>query len=430
MLLDFTVENYRSIKEPVTLSAVAQSRGSKQSADSQNSRVKSDNEIALPYEVPSRNLEILPVVGIFGANASGKTNVIQALDCLLSLMAFGNRLVNVFNITKISPFRLDRDAARQPTKFSLRAVFDGDIYSYSLSITSSQVIDESLYYSPLKTRRNRCLFERSWNGEAKKYTWKNGEDFTGSHAQLQPNIKQEELFISLIISQLDIKIIRPLSQWILFHVPSITLESERRDRDALVKYYKLGSNSDAVQLSNNVFSLIQKFDTGIDGIEIRKSVDADNFAMYALHNTPEGKIEKWLLEEESLGTQRLMGLAMRIFYNMSDGGLTVIDEISANIHPNITRVIIKMFQNPKSNPNHAQLIFTSHDNTLQRNNLLRRDQIWFTEKREDRSTALYPLTDFKVRNDLAIDRAYLDGRFGAVPFLPDDDELIIPIASK
>jgi hypothetical protein len=84
-----------------------------------------------------------------------------------------------------------------------------------------------------------------------------------------------------------------------------------------------------------------------------------------------------------------------------------------------------MFQNPKTNPKNAQLIFTSHDNTLQRNNLLRRDQIWFTQKRPDQSTELYPLTDFHVRNDLAIDKAYLDGRFGAVPFLPSDEEIIL-----
>jgi hypothetical protein len=84
-----------------------------------------------------------------------------------------------------------------------------------------------------------------------------------------------------------------------------------------------------------------------------------------------------------------------------------------------------MFQNPTTNPNNAQLIFTSHDNTLQRNNLLRRDQIWFTQKRSDQSTELYPLTDFHVRNDLAIDKAYLDGRFGAVPFLPSDEEMIL-----
>ncbi|HEY6330918.1 MAG TPA: ATP-binding protein, partial [Blastocatellia bacterium] len=82
-----------------------------------------------------------------------------------------------------------------------------------------------------------------------------------------------------------------------------------------------------------------------------------------------------------------------------------------------------LFQSEKTNPKHAQLIFNSHDNTLQRGNLLRRDQIWFTEKRDDASTDLYPLTDFRPRNDLALDKAYLDGRFGAVPIMPSDDEL-------
>jgi AAA15 family ATPase/GTPase len=85
-----------------------------------------------------------------------------------------------------------------------------------------------------------------------------------------------------------------------------------------------------------------------------------------------------------------------------------------------------MFQSEKTNPNRAQLIFTSHDNTLQRGNLLRRDQIWFTQKREDGSTELYSLSDFRPRNDLAIDKAYLDGRFGAVPVLPDEEELLQP----
>jgi len=102
----------------------------------------------------------------------------------------------------------------------------------------------------------------------------------------------------------------------------------------------------------------------------------------------------------------------------------LVDELGSNIHPNITREIIKLFQSPKSNPKRAQLIFTSHDNTLQQRNLLRRDQIWFTAKRDDGSTELYPLTDFKPRNDLAIDKAYLDGRFGAVPMLPDEDDLL------
>lgn len=100
------------------------------------------------------------------------------------------------------------------------------------------------------------------------------------------------------------------------------------------------------------------------------------------------------------------------------------DELGSNIHPNITREIIRWFQSEKTNPKRAQLIFTSHDNTLQRANLLRRDQIWFTQKRADGSTELYPLSDFRPRNDLAIDKAYLEGRFGAVPILPDEEGML------
>ncbi len=102
----------------------------------------------------------------------------------------------------------------------------------------------------------------------------------------------------------------------------------------------------------------------------------------------------------------------------------IIDELGSNLHPNIVHNIVQLFQDKQTNPNRAQLIFTSHDNTLQRNNLLRRDQIWFTQKRRDQSTELYPLSDFKVRNDLAIDKAYLDGRFGAVPFISDEDDFM------
>lgn len=147
--------------------------------------------------------------------------------------------------------------------------------------------------------------------------------------------------------------------------------------------------------------------------------------IFALHEKPDGQTVSWPFEEESLGTQRLFSLAFRIVVDITIGGLIIVDELGTNIHPNIIRNIIKIFQNQKTNPENAQLIFTSHDNTLQRNNLLRRDQIWFTQKRPDQSTELYPLTDFHVRNDLAIDKAYLDGRFGAVPFLPSNEEMIL-----
>jgi AAA15 family ATPase/GTPase len=174
--------------------------------------------------------------------------------------------------------------------------------------------------------------------------------------------------------------------------------------------------------------MIRQFDTGISQIEIEKiesngNETNENFTVWVWHEV-NGHRVRWPIQEESTGTQRLFGLSYWMLVVLRYGGLAMVDELGSNIHPNITRSIIRLFQSEKTNPKRAQLIFTSHDNTLQRANLLRRDQIWFTQKRADGSTELYPLSDFRPRNDLAIDKAYLEGRFGAVPILPDEEEML------
>ena len=181
------------------------------------------------------------------------------------------------------------------------------------------------------------------------------------------------------------------------------------------------------ELQNKVKELLQKFDTGIDNIEIKELSDlASGHAQYEVwvtHQTKAGEV-KWLLSQESLGTQKLFELATKMFVKFEIGGFMLVDELGFGTHPKINQEIVRLFQDKKINKERAQLIFTSHDTTLLSKGLLRRDQIWFTQKREDGSTELYPLSDFAgIRNDLVIDKAYLDGRFGAVPFLPDKEEL-------
>jgi AAA15 family ATPase/GTPase len=428
MLLDFTVENYRSIKEPVTLSAIAQKPSRRKTSESSKRKgIKSDHEIAPGYYVEGWDMEILPVLAIFGANASGKSNVIQALDYLLIIMSNGiQETVNIQRVlkyAKLDPFKLDSIAAKQPTKFELRTLFDNNIYTYSLELNPNRVISEKLDYSLHTTKRNRRLFHRQWDENTKKYIWKTGDDFAGPHNQLQQSIKEDELFIHILF-KLKINIIKQLFDWLRGRWPGINLGSEEFELSIIKKIHI--KDSIFQETIETALKIVQEFDTGLSKIEIKqKSDDLLNYSIYAVHNTIEGNEIHWLLDEESLGTQRLFSLAFRIVINLKTDSLTIVDELGTNIHPNIVKYIIKMFQNPKTNPKNAQLIFTSHDNTLQRNNLLRRDQIWFTQKRPDHSTELYPLTDFHVRNDLAIDKAYLDGRFGAVPFLPLDEEMIL-----
>ncbi|QYX30290.1 AAA family ATPase [Sphaerospermopsis torques-reginae] len=430
MLLDFTVENYRSIKEPVTLSAIAQKPSRRKTSESSKRKgIKSDHEIAPGYYVEGWDIEVLPVLAIFGANASGKSNVVQALNYLLMMMTDGiqgttNRQI-FFKYAKLDPFKLDSICTKQPTRFELRTIFDNNIYTYSLELNQHCVISEKLDYALHSTKRNRRLFHRQWDDNTKKYIWKTGDDFAGPHNQLQQSIKKNELFMSTLI-KIEINIINKILKWSKDNLASIFLVNDKLKfkftQNLLIDEHDFGSKLILEELVN----MITKFDTGLSGIDIKKKSEEDfEYNIYAVHKTHEGKEISWNLDEESLGTQHLFYLAFQIVLNIKIGNLIIIDELGTNLHPNIVKYIIKMFQNPKTNPKNAQLIFTSHDNTLQRNNLLRRDQIWFTQKRPDHSTELYPLTDFHVRNDLAIDKAYLDGRFGAVPFLPLDEEMIL-----
>lgn len=427
MLVDFTVENYRSIKEPVTLSAVAQKQSDRQiSQSSKRKRVKSDHEIAPGYHVEGWDIELLPILAIFGANASGKSNVIQALDYLLLMMSHGIQeavtLQRIFKYAKIDPFKLDSISINNATKFELRTIFNNAIYTYSLALNQNHVLLEKLEYALNTTKRTRRLFHRQWDENNKKFIWKIGDDFAGAHNQLQDNIRENELFISTLV-KLKVDKIESFVTWLRTASHGINLGSE----DLFLAVITDTQNTSVFnKLLEETLNIVQKFDTGLSRIEFQKKSDERiGYNIYAVHNTHDGNEIHWLFDEESLGTQCLFQLAFRIVLSLKIGGLTIVDELGTNIHPNIVRSIIRIFQNPKTNPKNAQLILTSHDNTLQRNNLLRRDQIWFTQKRPDQSTELYPLTDFHVRNDLAIDKAYLDGRFGAVPFLPSEEEMIL-----
>lgn len=422
MLLDFTVENFRSIKGAETLSAVAASKSKAKPSNSESSRrIKSDDEIAQPFHVEGWDIDVLPVIAIFGANASGKSNVLKALNYLLNFLTLGD----YDHAPYLIPFKLDHESVLLPSHFYLRTTFNGNIYVYSLVVNSTRIISEKLEYAPLSTKRSRLLYSRVWNKENQKADWKNGSDFSGSHIQLEKNLKEREPFINLL-SKLEVPVVQPLISWLsLSRFGSYCGELDSEILDLLWREQSPNNTFTVIlpMVLGKARDLLLKFDTGLYDLESRKMEDAENsYQIYALHKTEDAKIISWKFEEESMGTQKLFNLACRIQLMFLLSSLTIADELGLNIHPNIVREIVKLFQNPKTNPNRTQLIFTSHDNTLQRNNLLRRDQIWFTQKRPDQSTELYPLSDFKVRNDLAIDKAYLDGRFGAVPFISDEDD--------
>jgi uncharacterized protein len=425
--LEFTVENYRSIKEPVTLSAVAQKAPKRKSSAKTKRGVKSDAEICPGFPVEGWDLTLLPVMAIFGANASGKSNVLEALSDFHQFIVHKHleretQLSSVAQISRYKPFGLDEIYQSKPSIFTLKIVAQSRIYEYRLALNQQQILSESLEYSPSDSKRSRLIFSRHW--EITSYIWRIGSGIPKSQLQLGQTIGQNEIFLD-ILARFEIDVVKPL--WAVLKytmlIKPVILEDLNDAAAALIH----ASSTSLPEIGDEVVNLLREFDTGLRNLEIYRDSSGNEIKIYAIHETAQNQLIRWDFREESLGTQRLFSFAFFIKVALRTGGLVLVDELGTNLHPKITAYIIQLFQNPKTNPKGAQLIFTSHDNTLQRNQLLRRDEIWFTEKRPDQSTDLYSLADFKVRNDLAIDKAYLDGRFGAVPFLPETVEELLGV---
>lgn len=417
MLVDFTVENYRSIKEPVTLSAIATKRGSRQPADA---------DLAPAHKIEGWDMELLPVLALYGANASGKSNVLNALDDFLFLSSHseGTRSPD-FN--SIIPFWFDTAWRSHPTCFTLRIAAEAILYTYRLEIDRDRILLERLDYAPSSSKRNRSLFIRVWDYSANRYTFHKGKDFPAHFYKLLESLSSNEPALSLF-ARLDTPILNPLLKWI-HRTPVLLPDNEETIRNA-TNWFGY-TKPDRLR---NVSNLMQLFDFGVERIEIEK-IDIDQqetleqkFLLFSHHRTEDGTLRvpfSW----ESLGTQKMFLLLFPADHILREGGMMVADEFDSSLHPQMVRQFVKLFQNPETNPKGAQLIFTTHDITLMRN-LLRRDQIWFTEKRPDGSTDLFPLTDFKVREDASIDRWYLDGMFGAVPILPLPEEVESVLGGK
>jgi uncharacterized protein len=422
MLLEFTVENYRSIKEPVTLSAVAQ-KTPKRKSSAKKRGVKSDAEICPGYPVEGWDMTLLPVMALFGANASGKSNVIKALEYLLSVIT--SKASSNQHSIKYEPFKLDPIYKDKPTIFTLQIAASSVIYKYHLAINNRQVIAESLEYSNSSTKRPRLIFSRQLKADG--YIWKKGAELPAVQFELGRAIRKNEIFID-ILDRFEIDSTSAFFKWSYRSLISLLYLNYKDINKFSAALIDPRSESNSFPgLKNQIVDFLKKFDTGLLDIELNPDMGDSEIKIYAIHQTEKGSSVRWSFEEESLGTQTLFSCIGFILISLKLGGIVLMDELGANLHPKITSYIIQLFQNPKTNPKGAQLIFTSHDNTLQRNQLLRRDEIWFTEKKPDQSTDLYSLADFKVRNDLAIDKAYLDGRFGAVPFLPETVEELLGV---
>ncbi|MFF4990803.1 ATP/GTP-binding protein [Streptosporangium saharense] len=424
MLLAFRAENTRSFREEVDFSLEATALA----------------EPGVPREVPWRMgghpLRLLPAAGLFGANASGKTNLLKALDDLRGHVLHSFRAGGPSRRIPRSPFRLD-GAVEEPTRLEIDLVLDGVRHEYGVRFDDHRVIEEWAYRYP--RGRAALLFRR--DGDEVELGAANRSKGRAVLEVMRPNA----LFLSAAAAAGHPDLL-PIYEW--FEGNLLLAEaSSRTQRWAFTA--QLLHRKETREL---VLPLIRAADLGITDVKIRpldpQTVERLRRIVEILNGQDEepedegseikitelgvtlshraaGDDVDFDVKDESLGTLVWLGLIGPVVDALARGSVLLADELEASLHPALVTRLVGLFQEPESNPFNAQLIFSSHDVSLlggvEGDRVLGRDQIWFTEKLPDGSTRLYPLSDLGPRKEEAIGRRYLAGRYGATPIVSHEE---------
>jgi AAA15 family ATPase/GTPase len=435
MIISFSIQNFRSIKEKQYFSMEASS-----------SKSKTDNIFEIKLK-SGESLTLTKAASIFGANASGKSNIIKAFYNLYQFITNSGDIEIDKPISWYEPFLFDLHSKNLPTEFEL--VFIGkdlNKYRYFIAFLGEEIIKETLDYYPKKIEHN--LFERPYKiietdenihvarlSKSLKYKefnvhkkipflsfFRKAENY---HAVLSPVY---EYFKSIEIwSTLDTSKISKYKSDIIkdINLPENFVRKEKLDRlirisDTKIQKLRIKSiNLEELQVPDK--SDRKKY---FEYILLRSLLISENYLMYGLHNVYENneKVSEYELpfNEESAGTNTLLVLGGLILKALEKGETIIFDELDTNLHPRLSRFLVKLFLNTLSNPNNAQLIFTAHETNLLDKDMLRSDQIWFAEKNERGETSIYSAQDFDgVREDIPFDKWYLAGKFGAIPDIQD-----------
>jgi hypothetical protein len=420
MIIEFSVKNYRSIKELQTLSLIAAPIKSK------NQELDTKNLIPV-----SEKLSLLKTVAIYGANGSGKSNLIKAL---ITMFIFIDKSLQDDEVGKriVEPFAFDKTSFQEPTFFQLIFICDQVKYRYGFEVRENIVISEWLFGTP--GRKEVYFFTR----EGSKIQI--NEDKFEEGKGLIDKTSSSNLFLN-VCKAFNGKVSKQILDFFRFRIGISAGVNDTAFRESTLTLMK-----DTV-IKQQIISLLNVADFGIQDIsnkrinagdlpdsspvELRKKV-ADETWEFLLSKRPVfnesgdviGERELLMESQESDGTMKFFNYSGAILDALMDGGALFIDEFDARLHPLLTKKIVELFNSRHLNKNGGQLIFVTHDTNLLDNSILRRDQIYFTEKNRLSQTVLYSLADFKgVRNDASYEKDYINGKYGAIPFLGNFDKL-------
>lgn len=396
MLCQFSVKNYKSIRDEVTLDMQAAA------ISEHEDRIIKDQDGEM----------YLPVSAIYGPNGGGKSNVLAAFHTLIAkilrpLFAMEDNDEKVFFQRKIivEPFAFS-ESKNEPTEFELFFRTDLAEYRYVLHVKRDIVIYESLDRVKLETGRRSALFQRN----------NNGIDLKGAFAKLKVSddlSKTLTLLSYLGIAYKGNAVVKDVLNWFEYGVEFLNYGNPIQELKMAV--------STSEDVKNLMLEMIQEMDLDIVDFRVEEK-ENDMIEVFTKHCV-DGVESEISLSDESSGTKKLFGLLPFIAESLLTGTVLVIDELDAKIHPVLLCHIIMMFNDLSINRHKAQLIFTSHDLSTMNSKVFRRDEIWFVAKGNAQNSKLYSLVEFKnengesVRKDAKFDKQYLEGKYGADPYL-------------
>lgn len=452
MLVQFSVGNFLSFKDETTFSMVADG-GDQQHPDH-----------VLPGG-SGKSVALLRAAAIYGANGSGKSNLVKALQFARNRVVRGSRPDQTIPVV---PFRLGRADQKRLSTFEFLIKHDGVLYSYGFRLNSSRVAEEWLFATP-KLQEVRFFARKT--DEKGQTTVEFGTQFSGKGAKqkqflefVAQGTRPNQLFLTEAADR-NIKVAKPVSEW--FRDVLVIIPAESRHQGLEFRAHRNAS------FTEYLTGFLRHAGTGIDGIstkevaldfdrdlpdmpeEMREKVKEDiatlnqdkfyvvdypNGARMILTRADDGQPKRLLLrtrhkaedgrevhfpiEDESEGTQRLVHLVPTLVsMNEEPEKVVVLDELDRRLHPLLCRRFLEAALQSGGPQNKSQLIFTTHDTNLLDLELLRRDEIWFVEKDAGGASKMYSLAEFKIRPDLKIQKGYLNGRFGAIPFFGDISRL-------
>lgn len=408
MILEFSVRNFLSFKDKVTFSMIA------------NSNKGLENNY-----ITYNSTKILKTAAIYGANASGKSNLFKILATVVLMLKTSNsRDINAK--LPIVPFKLDNNSINNPSEFEIKLLINNIKYIYGFIATKDTIYEEYLYYYP--NGRETKIFDRT-NTNSYSYTQKDERKLK----TIEKKNSQNKFFLSTATNW-NCEKTKPVYDFLTKHIKICNNLEELKSFSYSIY------ESNPTGLKEFALDFLKKSDFNIEDYSIAKVdlpqnllIGMPEFFTQMLKKEPKAyqilfkhkdSNNSLSIEEESLGTQVIFAFIPFIAQSLKNKEVLIIDELDKSLHPFLVQYLVELFNNQEINNKGSQLIFNTHDTNLLDLNTLRRDQIWFIEKNNDTGVSdLYNLSDFKVRKEENVEKGYLLGRYGAVPFIKNDFNL-------